>query len=383
MMNWARHFQRISSKADFGGSNPTVGDVQARLNALGASPSLTVDGAYGPMSINAVKTFQSSKGLTADGKVGPMTLNALGFSGATAMMPGGSSGTSPGIVSNITNMINSLVDDTISVSIPGLRDSVVKSWFNFNKSKEGYTDFMYTDALGLVTTGMGNLIEDRSSSSPAAITYQLPWKHRGSGALASRSEIDNAWHTVKSAFPGVSSFASKALTDLYLEPEAINQLVLQKLQGNQAILSRLFPRGATWPADAQTAVHSMSWAMGTGDPNNPSAGGVASFKQLVNALNQSPPDFQTASDQSHMKGVGIDERNSANKQLFANAASVQAKGGNYDWLYFPANALNAIEQGVSAVGRGVSNVLPLILAAFGVGLGYMGYQQYKKTGKVF
>jgi Putative peptidoglycan binding domain len=52
--------------------------VQARLNVLGATPPLTVDGVYGPASKAAVMNFQRSKGLTVDGVVGPQTLTALG-----------------------------------------------------------------------------------------------------------------------------------------------------------------------------------------------------------------------------------------------------------------------------------------------------------------
>lgn len=59
--------------------------VQARLNALGASPPLTVDGVYGPASRASVMAFQKSKGLTVDGTVGPQTLAALGISGTSSV----------------------------------------------------------------------------------------------------------------------------------------------------------------------------------------------------------------------------------------------------------------------------------------------------------
>lgn len=56
--------------------------IQARLNALGANPQLTVDGISGPNTIAAIKAFQSSHDITPDGVVGPITLTALGMSGS-------------------------------------------------------------------------------------------------------------------------------------------------------------------------------------------------------------------------------------------------------------------------------------------------------------
>src|SRR5271166_2170857 len=316
MRNWSHHFRRISGYADFGADTVTVGDVQARLNALGASPPLTVDGLAGPATAKAVSAFQQSKGLQVDGKVGPQTLAALGFAGATSMVAGGASGAVPSSSSGIVTMVNSLVDKTVDFFLPVLKPAVTQAWFKFNVPNEGYCDFMYTDAKGLVTTGMGNLIEIQGQNAPSPDVYGLGWLHRGSGAPASQAEIDAAWHTVKSAYPSVTSAACKSLTDLYLPKDAITKLVLSKVKSNNDALAAMFPNMSSWPADAQMAIHSMAWAMGTG--------GVASFKRLVSALNSSPPDFATAASESHMQGVGIDQRNASNKQLFLNAADVQS-----------------------------------------------------------
>lgn len=57
--------------------------VQKRLNDLGASPPLDVDGKWGPKSKAALMAFQKSKGgLAVDGIPGPMSLAALGISTA-------------------------------------------------------------------------------------------------------------------------------------------------------------------------------------------------------------------------------------------------------------------------------------------------------------
>jgi peptidoglycan hydrolase-like protein with peptidoglycan-binding domain len=59
------------------GGVTTSRDVQHALNLLGASPPLAEDGAIGPKSVAAIKSFQLSHGLAADGVAGPKTKAAL------------------------------------------------------------------------------------------------------------------------------------------------------------------------------------------------------------------------------------------------------------------------------------------------------------------
>ncbi|MGW3951250.1 peptidoglycan-binding domain-containing protein [Streptomyces sp. NPDC004752] len=58
-----------------GSSGPAVQAVQGQLNAHGSA--LTADGAFGPATDSAVRSFQSAHGLAADGVVGPATWQAL------------------------------------------------------------------------------------------------------------------------------------------------------------------------------------------------------------------------------------------------------------------------------------------------------------------
>ncbi|MEJ0044752.1 MAG: peptidoglycan-binding protein [Rhodospirillales bacterium] len=51
--------------------------LQQSLNALGTEPPLIPDGAYGPLTVAAVKAFQLSHNLEPDGKLGPNTLAAI------------------------------------------------------------------------------------------------------------------------------------------------------------------------------------------------------------------------------------------------------------------------------------------------------------------
>lgn len=90
--------KRIGHGFGFGAAffGADISSVQTRLNALGASPPLTVDGISGPRTDAAIRAFQQSRGLEADGVVGPLTLTALGLTGAAntnaAIQPVGSSG---------------------------------------------------------------------------------------------------------------------------------------------------------------------------------------------------------------------------------------------------------------------------------------------------
>jgi peptidoglycan hydrolase-like protein with peptidoglycan-binding domain len=103
LRSWREEFRAISRgaaapprqpTASFGGGvNPSITDVQAKLNALGASPPLALDGKLGPMTVQAIRAFQGAHGLAADGNPGPLTLSALGFLGATSVQtPPGSTG---------------------------------------------------------------------------------------------------------------------------------------------------------------------------------------------------------------------------------------------------------------------------------------------------
>lgn len=59
-----------------GDTGEDVKILQMKLNKLGAT--LLVDGQFGPLTEQAVRTFQTSKNLTPDGVVGPETWGALG-----------------------------------------------------------------------------------------------------------------------------------------------------------------------------------------------------------------------------------------------------------------------------------------------------------------
>jgi peptidoglycan hydrolase-like protein with peptidoglycan-binding domain len=68
------------SDLQYGSRGPAVMDLQQKLNALGARPSLVVDGKFGPKTRAAVSRFQTahaSDGLTPTGVVDSATRNVL------------------------------------------------------------------------------------------------------------------------------------------------------------------------------------------------------------------------------------------------------------------------------------------------------------------
>ena len=89
------------------------------------------------------------------------------------------------------------------------------------------------------------------------------------------------------------------------------------------------------------------------------------------------------SGQSHMRGVGIDMRNLANRLLLLNAAAVKASGGDPDHLFYldgveniarraadlPAHiALQALAEGKRATAEIAKSPAPYGLIAAGLGL---------------
>lgn len=327
--------------ADFGvsyDSDPTVlKRVQTEINAMGYSPPLVVDGAYGPKTKAGIQWAQSQKGITPDGVVGPQTLAALGLSASAGGTPS-KGGSSPKVdhsefaplVAFAAKYPQGITQASgIAPGFSGTRASVVESFVDWSKPFEGYTNYPYTDAHGLITTGMGNMIDSGSvggacgagtstpcgSPTPTAAARALPW---------SPNNIDADWAALKAAWPKVQSTAGQSLTSSRLSKDAIVSLVSEKMKANDQYIMAHLPSFAHAPADAQLAVHSMSWAMGPAF-----TGSWTGFRTAFEA-----GDYASAAAQSHMQGVGIDMRNMANKLLLLNAATVKALGVNYDHLYY-------------------------------------------------
>jgi len=208
----------------------------------------------------------------------------------------------------------------------------------FSKRFEGYVHWMYLDVKGLVTTGIGNLIDSEET------VRNLPFTDKASGEKATESQILDEWRRLKNT-PDLAEKGHKAcepVTRLRLSDDAIAALVRKRLLGNEEVLKQTFPAWETWPADAQLGTLSVAWAVGAGfAPKWPN------FTAACRAA-----DWVGAREHCKLREAGnpgVVPRNQANALLFTNAAEVARQGLELTKLYYPepvpvlvANAPDAI-----------------------------------------
>jgi hypothetical protein len=224
--------------------------------------------------------------------------------------------------------------------------SVQTAFRSFSEKFEGFVPYMYLDIKGLVTVGVGNLVD------PVALAQALPFRFKTKpgiatpGVPATQDQIAAEWQKLKgnSNLAREGFKACEPITELELSDDDIDSLILARGTGNEGFLKRQqwFKDFDAWPADAQLGLLSMAWAMGPGGP-----GQFPHFRAACQSL-----DFKTAALECKMNEAGnpgLVPRNQANFTLFSNAAVVlahEAQGTfNRPALYYPqslANAQNAV-----------------------------------------
>jgi hypothetical protein len=216
-------------------------------------------------------------------------------------------------------------DYSFSYSDFKTRKSVLDAFFPLISKFEGDLPYMYTDSKGLVTTGVGNLID------PIAVALQLTW-YKPVGTVATPAEVAQEWNTVKAAFPKYQSVNSKnapGLIGLRLKATDVAALVKRRILDNEIAILPTYPKYGEYPADGQLGLMRMAWAGGTGMVTH-------TFANLRNAILKTPPDWMTAALQSRMKDwAENDARNVFVKTLFINADTVQKQGLDPSILYYP------------------------------------------------
>ena len=224
--------------------------------------------------------------------------------------------------------------------------SVQSQFHSFNEPFEGSIPYMYLDILGLVTVGVGNLID------PVELATALPFRFKNkpgiagvAGAPASQDQITAEWQKLKTnqSLAKAGHKACEPITDLELSDDAIESLIAQRLGQNEAFLKKrpAFSAFDAWPADAQMALLSMAWAMGPG--------AFQGFPNFSAACQRG--DFKTAAAECRMSEAGnpgVVPRNRANALLFSNAAAVMAPGSGLQaaTLYYPRDLGKAAGTGV-------------------------------------
>ena len=220
--------------------------------------------------------------------------------------------------------------------------SVRNYFIKFNEPIEARVEYMYLDIKGLVTLGVGNLIDVEKADDKKGLekamkeVVTLPFVYKkgaNAGKPATKADIEAEWKKVKGekarARKGHTAFVD--ITHLKLKNEAIDALVLKKLNEMETELKMdpAFQGFGQWPADAQLGLLSMAWALGT--PK----------------LKAQWPHFKTACKKQDFDAVlkhceinvvgnpGVAKRNTENRHLFRNAAAVFANRGKN-----PAENLN-------------------------------------------
>ena len=197
-----------------------------------------------------------------------------------------------------------------------MHQSVVDAWHSFSQPLEGRVNSLYCDVLGLITTGVGNLVD------PIGLAEQLPWTLED-GSPADKAQLRADWHKLKDNAGYYSKrhwrFARDA-TKVRLTDDAIDNLVAQKRGEFEAYLKKHhFPEWDAFPADAQLGIMSMAWACGPGFPIK-----FGNFRRAVLAQ-----DWEACVATCKIREAGnqgVVPRNAKNRFCFHNAQLVKDYG---------------------------------------------------------
>jgi hypothetical protein len=187
----------------------------------------------------------------------------------------------------------------------------VANFVAYTTPLEGSVNHMYLDDKGLVTDDLGDLID-----SPKA-AMATPW-HVGApdGPLASEDQIVDEWNRTKhSGMAGRGGGNQRPGKTLFLDQVTMTSVFTARLNENEKLLAGLFVGWDDFTQEAQLVCHSMTWAMGEDKVRS-------AFVHFCAALNQTPPNYLEAGNQSRMAGDSVDNslrrRNNANLTLLVN-----------------------------------------------------------------
>src|SRR5262245_3042940 len=114
-----------------------------------------------------------------------------------------------------------------------MHQSVVNKLPDFLKQYEGKVNFMYLDVKGLVTIGIGNLIDLVNQA------LKLEFGTKGSGTPVGSSEVITEWNTVKARtdLMNKGSAAFDAITRLQLTDKGITTMVNSAAQAIETYIT--------------------------------------------------------------------------------------------------------------------------------------------------
>src|SRR6476469_6934719 len=127
-----------------------------------------------------------------------------------------------------------------------MHQSVQDAFPAFTEPLEGRVPFMYLDVKGLVTTGVGNLIDTDdpahlfSNANLVPEAFGFDWRDRNTDAQAGQDEIQAEYTTVKNRqdLKNAAIGTKESITRLRLTDQAIDQMVATRLASNETILKQ-------------------------------------------------------------------------------------------------------------------------------------------------
>jgi hypothetical protein len=208
-----------------------------------------------------------------------------------------------------------------------MHPSALNALPGFLKQYEGKVNYMYLDVKGLVTIGIGHLID------PVSMAQKLDFSTKGGSGSVSSGEIAAEWQTVKSRkdLIGKGSAAFDAITRLQLSDAGTMTMVKEHAGGienyikTNASARQFFSNFDNWPADAQLAFMGVAWG-GIPIPQF----GWHKFPAACQA-----EDWKAAAAECTIKSAIASGRNEAHKLMFMNAAAVKANGDDIKELSYP------------------------------------------------
>ena len=258
-----------------------------------------------------------------------------------------------------------------------MRQAVIDHFVAFTAPLEGVFLWMYQDVKHLITVGIGNLIDASPKVPGYGPALSLPWKHPD-GTLATQAEIIAEWEAFK-AQPNMAEYPASSLivknaTTLRLTQADVLALVKSRMLENEAWLKKVFPDWDNWPADAQIAALSMTWAVGAdvfaefGNCKNSLLAGR--FHEVtIRPIGADGKEQSCECDISTKGNGGIVPRNAANRLCFNNAQIVIDEKMDPETLFWPATALAPTQTPVSDHGQTLQQQASIAMAEWQAGGG--------------
>ncbi|MEQ1764829.1 MAG: hypothetical protein ABL984_16995 [Pyrinomonadaceae bacterium] len=208
-----------------------------------------------------------------------------------------------------------------------MHQSVKNALHDFLKAYEGKVNFMYLDVKGLVTVGIGHLID------PVNMAHKHEFRPKGGGGAVSAGAVTAEWQTVKARkdlIPkGGAAFAS--VTTLELSDNGIKSMVTSSAAAIENYIktnpsaSKFYSNFDNWPADAQLAFMGVAWG-GIPIPQF----GWHKFPEACRV-----EDWAKAAAECTITSPIAAGRNEAHKTMFLNAAAVKSNGDDITQLSWP------------------------------------------------